>query len=178
MYTINQATGALTAGTVVAAGSSPLSVTVDPSGKFAYAANQDSDNISVYTIDQTTGALTAGTAVAAGTGPVSVTVDPSGKFAYATNFASDTITVYTINQTTGALTTTGTISARNGPASMAMTSGVAPISYTPKFAYAANSSSNNISVYTINQTTGALTAGTEVAAGSNPTSIITVVLFQ
>ena len=39
VYTINQATGALTAGTAVAAGSDPYSVTVDPSGKFAYAAN-------------------------------------------------------------------------------------------------------------------------------------------
>ena len=39
VYTINQATGALTAGTAVAAGSYPISITVDPSGKFAYAAN-------------------------------------------------------------------------------------------------------------------------------------------
>jgi 6-phosphogluconolactonase (cycloisomerase 2 family) len=56
----------------VAAGTNPYSVTVDPSGKFAYAANFNSNNISVYTIDQTTGALTAGTPVAAGTGPISI----------------------------------------------------------------------------------------------------------
>jgi hypothetical protein len=43
----------------------------------------------------------------------------------------------------------------------------------PRFAYAANYSSNNISVYTINQTTGALTAGTKVAAGTTPTSVTT-----
>ncbi|MFZ3091342.1 MAG: beta-propeller fold lactonase family protein [Nitrospirota bacterium] len=73
MYTINQTTGALTAGTAVAAGTYPRSVTVDPSGKFAYAANENSSDISVYTINQTTGALTAGTAVAAGTWPTSVT---------------------------------------------------------------------------------------------------------
>jgi 3-carboxy-cis,cis-muconate lactonizing enzyme. len=53
----------LTAGTAVAAGTNPSSVTVDPSGKFAYAANVGDNTISVYTIDQTTGALTAGTAV-------------------------------------------------------------------------------------------------------------------
>jgi 6-phosphogluconolactonase (cycloisomerase 2 family) len=72
VYTINQITGALTAGTAVAAGTAPYSVTVDPSGKFAYVANEGSANISVYTINQTTGALTAGTAVAAGSGPISV----------------------------------------------------------------------------------------------------------
>ena len=56
----------------MAAGTAPYSVTVDPSGKFAYVANEGSANISVYTINQTTGALTAGTAVAAGSGPISV----------------------------------------------------------------------------------------------------------
>jgi 3-carboxy-cis,cis-muconate lactonizing enzyme. len=47
----------------VAAGTNPASVTVDPSGQFAYAENVGDNAISVYTIDQTTGALTAGTAV-------------------------------------------------------------------------------------------------------------------
>ena len=49
-------------------------ILLDPTGKFAYAANYTSNNVSVYTIDQTSGVLTAvGTAVAAGTGPYSVT---------------------------------------------------------------------------------------------------------
>jgi len=33
-------------------------VTVDPSGKFAYVANNFSNSISMYTINATTGALT------------------------------------------------------------------------------------------------------------------------
>jgi len=69
VYTIDQTTGALTAGTPVAAGSDTYSVTVDPSGRFAYAPSEGSNTISVYTIDQTTGALTAGTPVTAGTTP-------------------------------------------------------------------------------------------------------------
>ncbi|MGA3282703.1 MAG: beta-propeller fold lactonase family protein [Smithella sp.] len=40
-----------------------------------------------------------------------------------------------------------------------------------KFAYTANSGSNNISVYTINQTTGALTYVTSAATGSYPVSV-------
>ena len=171
VYTINQTTGALTAGTAVAAGTYPASVTVDPSGKFAYVANWSSNNVSVYTIDQTTGALTPGTAVAAGTNPTSVTVDPSGKFAYVTNYVSNNVSVYTIDQTTGALTPASTISTQNYPSSIVMVGGSAAVTYVPKFAYVANSASSNVSVYTIDQTTGALTAGTAVAAGTYPYSV-------
>ena len=48
----------------------PMSVSVDPSGRFAYVANSDSDNVSAYTINASTGALTSiGAAVTAGTVP-------------------------------------------------------------------------------------------------------------
>ena len=40
-----------------------------------------------------------------------------------------------------------------------------------KFVYVANCGSNDISAYTINVTTGALTAGTAVVAGTNPASV-------
>ena len=166
VYTINQATGELTAGTAVAAGTGPRSVTVDPTGRFAYVANSGTNNISVYTINQTTGALTAGTAVAAGTGLESITIDPTGNFAYAANDSSGNIYAYSIDQITGALTPTGIVHALNNPLSIAITTGVTAQPYLPKFAYATNYNSNNISVYTINQTTGALTAGTAVAAGT------------
>ena len=86
-----------------ATGTKPASVAVNPSGKFAYAANWGSNDISVYTINATTGALTAGTAVAAGTNPSSVAVEPAGKFVYVANEIDSTISVYTINAATGAL---------------------------------------------------------------------------
>ena len=76
-YAINPTTGALTAvtGSPFAAGTNPRSVTVDPTGRFAYAANQNSNNVSAYTINGTTGALTpiTGSPFAAGASPVSVT---------------------------------------------------------------------------------------------------------
>ena len=57
-----------------AAGSQPQSVTVDPSGKYAYVAN-DGGNVSQYTIDASgrLAAMTPAATVAAGTSPVSVT---------------------------------------------------------------------------------------------------------
>ena len=66
-YTLNTSTGALTPIDVdavtsgiqnFAAGTGPISVTVDPSSKFAYVANAGSNDISAYTIQPTTGALT------------------------------------------------------------------------------------------------------------------------
>jgi 6-phosphogluconolactonase (cycloisomerase 2 family) len=58
MYTINAGSGALTSKGTIPAGLSPISIAIDPSGKFAYVANFDSHNVSMYRIDAATGALT------------------------------------------------------------------------------------------------------------------------
>jgi 6-phosphogluconolactonase len=81
-YTIDSTTGALNpvTGSPFTAGSCAISVAVDPSGKFAYVANE-SGGVSAYTINSTTGALNPVGSFTAGSLPVAVTVDPSGKFA-------------------------------------------------------------------------------------------------
>ena len=121
------------------------SVTVDPSGKFAYAANESSNNISVYTINQTTGALVAGTAVATGTYPTSVVtvLVGSSEFAYVTNSGDGTIWFYSINSSNGNLTYLGKVTTGMYPASVT----VDPLG---RFAYVANMGGGNISVYKIN----------------------------
>jgi 6-phosphogluconolactonase (cycloisomerase 2 family) len=74
VYTIYSTIGGgLIPGTAVAAGDGPRSVTIHPSGRFAYVANYNSNDILVYAISQTTGALTLRTTVSAGTCPISVT---------------------------------------------------------------------------------------------------------
>src|ERR1700733_5793423 len=154
MYTINSTTGALTFTGMIAAGSGPDSVAVDPAGKFAYVANFDSNDVSMYTIDATSGALASIGTIAAGPGPYSVAVDPGGKFAYVANWtgndADGSVSMYTIDDTTGVLTPTGTIATELSPPSIA-------IHPSGKFAYVTNSSSNSVSMYTIDATTGVLT---------------------
>src|SRR5208282_308395 len=115
MYTINSTTGALTSNGMIAAGTGPDSVAVDPGGKFAYVTNSLSNDVSMYTIDATTGALTSIGSIAAGTNPYSVAVDPAGNFAYVTNFNSNDVSMYTIDATTGALTSIGSIAAGTNP---------------------------------------------------------------
>ena len=176
-YTINGTTGALTqiASSPFAAGTQPNSVTVDPSGKFAYVANTGG-NVSAYTINATSGVLTpvAGSPFAAGANPLSVTVDPSGTFVYVANAGNpgpngssgNNVSAYTLNATTGALTEVAGSPFAAGGAPQSV-----KVDPSGKFAYVANMS--GISAYTITATSGALTpvAGSPFAAGGGPDSV-------
>ena len=192
-YTINNAASGVlsTTGTPQPTGSQPYSVSVDPTGRFAYVANLSSNNISAYKIDTgptTPGALIAidandaisgyQAAIATGPTPASVTVHPSGKFAYVVNQANNTagnsISAYSINTTTGALSAidaNGAVSGTQASIATGTTPYAVTVDPTGKFAYVANGTDSNVSVYTINQTSGALTAGTAVSAGTVPISI-------
>lgn len=154
----------------------PESVAVDPSGKFAYVPNGggESNGVAMYTISATTGALTSTGMVPVDGFPVSVVVHPSGKFAYAANAnntaeSAGNVSMYTINATTGALTSlgtiaTGTIAAEPNPNSMV-------VDPTGTFAYVANFLSNDVSMYSIDTTTGVLTSVGLIDAGTNPLSV-------
>jgi 6-phosphogluconolactonase (cycloisomerase 2 family) len=169
-YTINRSTCALraVAGSPFAAGRSPTSVTVDPSGQFAYVGN--GGDVSAYTINSSTGALraVAGSPFPAGNFPSSVTVDPSGRFAYATNYYGGNVSAYTINSSTGALSKLAgsPFAAGNNPDSVA-------VDPSGQFAYVANDGDDTVSAYTINSSTGALSelAGSPFAAGNAPHSV-------
>jgi 6-phosphogluconolactonase len=159
------------------AGASSAAPSPDNVAGFVYVANFAGNNVSAYTINDSTGALSeiAGSPFAAGIGPTSVAIDPSGKFAYVANGGSfdftDTISVYTINPATGALTSVGAASAGR--------SSLRSITVDPsgKFIYTTSggsrTSSFDVSAYTINATTGALSvaAGSPFFAGTNPSSV-------
>ena len=161
-YRINAATGALTqiSGSPFPAGTSPQAVAVDLSGKFAYVANSSSNNVWAYTINSASGALSlvAGTPFAAPAGPKAVAVDPSGKFVYVTGSKSNSAAAYSLNPTTGALTqlAPGKFRTRVSPSSIALSAGSAAVTYTPKFAYVANQTTDNVSAFSVSATTGAL----------------------
>ncbi len=182
VYSENTASGQLQANNnyyyFVAAGINPISVTVDPTGQFAYVANFGSNNVSAYRIDASTGALTAvGAAVATGANPQSVTVDPTGQFAYVANYGSNDVSAYRIDASTGALTP---IDCGGGIGCIGtnFAAGLSPSSITVdptgRFAYVTNRFANNVAAYSIDASTGALTAVGAVATGTNPSSVITV----
>lgn len=180
MYTIDATSGALTStGTVVApcapppspGSCAPWSVAIDPSGMFAYVADEGGfapTSVSLYSVNSATGSLTfVGLTTATGRAST-VTVDPSGKFAYVGDVSNgfpgedNNVAIYSINA--GALTFVETVAAGLSPISIA-------IDPFGRFAYVANSDSNDVSMYTINATTGALTSIGPVAVGTNPSCV-------
>ena len=173
----------------------PQSIALDPTGKFAYVmdggSGGDGGYVSMYTINPTTGALASigppvstygyGVYYGSGVNAGSVAVDPLGKFAYVTNTgdvydygdgADGSIAIYAINATTGALTSTGTING-NCPGLCIPSSVVVDpsgrLAYVPN-GYVANGY-DNVAMYTINSTTGALTSIGTIAAGTDPLSV-------
>ena len=163
--------------TISAGGISPQSISVDPTGKFAYTANNGcadafTGNVSMYIIDTTTGRLSL-IGPPADTGdfdPLSVAIDPSSKFVYVASWgggdSAGSLAMYTINATSGTLTSTGFID------------GVCPGLCAPwsvavhpsgKFAYVGDEGGfapTGVSMFAIDGTTGSLSSiGTVVAGG-------------
>jgi len=160
---------------------SPVSIALDSAGKFAYVATAGCDGlgyVSEYTINPTTGALTPIGSVAStqDSNAESVTVDPFGKFVYVANsgdgFVSDgSVAMFTINPTTGALASIGKISGNCPGLCVPLSVGLDP---SGQFAYVPNGDGlvpNNIAVYTINPTSGALTATQGIVVAGFPRSV-------
>lgn len=127
-----------------------------------YTANGTA-NVSAFTVNPSSGALTpvAGNPQAI---PVSsyVSIDSQGKFLFVTESAG--VAVYPINKTTGALGVAATgspFAAGSNPYSVS-------VDPTGQFVYVGNDTSANVSEFTLNGTTGVLTAvtGSPVAAGN------------
>lgn len=168
--------GALTAAAspIVAAGTAPASITLDPTGKYAYVANTTpaggSGNISMYGV--ASGVLSPMTpaTVTAGSRPVYVVTDPSGKYAYVAN-QGDSISQFTIGAG-GMLSPLSTLTAATGSRPDSIT-----LDGSGHFAYVTNRGTptvpqNTIAQYTIG-TNGILAPMTPatVAAGSAPANL-------
>ena len=163
---VDAGTGALSevAGSPFAAGLDPQSVTVDPTGRFAYVANRQSADVSAYVIDAGTGALSeiAGSPFAGGIGYASIR--PAGLPSW--------------RAATPSRPTPLTPQMGRSPPSRPSRRGAVPTPVTVdpsgKFAYVANLGGNDISAYAIDPANGALASiGAAVPAGTRPTAIAT-----
>jgi 6-phosphogluconolactonase len=154
-------------------GSFSLTLAVSPSSKFVYAVG--GGNISAFSVNATTGKLTSvkGSPFPAGDDDYYVTMDPAGTRLYVTNvIGSNEVWTYKIAEN-GALTVLNKVRTPQMAGPVALLTGSAAVTYTPKFAYVANGASNNISAYTIQATNGHLTAlsGSPAATGTTPSSV-------
>jgi DNA-binding beta-propeller fold protein YncE len=101
------ANGALTFEGAYAAGNTPVSLAIDPGGKYLFAANSVDSNLSSFTISGT--ALSSIGTYAAGSQPSAVLVDPNlGQYVYVTNFLGSngvgTVSGFALNPASGGLT--------------------------------------------------------------------------
>jgi DNA-binding beta-propeller fold protein YncE len=162
-------TGLLALASTANTGTNPCTITIDPSGKFAYVTNTDDLTISQYTIGAN-GALTDNgtTTITTGFGPNSLTVDPGGKYAYVTNYAGmlagqdGTVSKFTIGAD-GKLSGEATVTyAGANPWFVA-------IRPSGDYAYVIDHDAALVLLYNINLVNGSLTAaGVPIVTGTGP----------
>jgi 6-phosphogluconolactonase len=158
-YSIDGKTGALTALTTspfAFSGTEVYSTSTDPAGKFLFLSGANNDQVTVFAIDQTTGALTTVGSFSTGFFAAYATTDGLGKFLYVTagNLGTQEA-VYAIGST-GSLTLVSTLSISVAQLK-GEPSGQFMLGVTGNGANNGTGSDNHVYVYSINQTTGALT---------------------
>ena len=182
VYQLDPATGDISGPTdTKPVNGNPIQIVVHPTGKFIYVVNEvrfgsPVGNISGFSIDTGNGALTSlgTTADSAGAPATALAFAPSGQFAYVTylhavstpvsNTFWDTVQTYQVSPTSGLFSTNPIGSAPTGdnPWALAVTPG-------GHFAYVASLSTqgsvNELSIYSINQTSGVLTLKSSVSMG-------------
>lgn len=160
-FTVDLNNGALSAnGDSVGTGAAPSAIAVTPTINAVFVANSGSNSISSYTINAD-GSLTAVSGTAAtGTTPMGLAMDPAGKFLFAANQGSSNVSVFSINGT--GLTAVPGSPFTTIPVGLSYPNGTLPVAVTVsasgKFLYVANQLANFVSAFSINPTSGALTA--------------------
>lgn len=156
-------------------GADPASIAIPQSGKFLYAANSGSNDVTAFSIGAT-GLLSRIAPSGANANPIStggkvpkdVAISPNGSFLYVANSGSDNLTVFQIGAN-GLLTLVMPAGSNTNPVS---TGGTTPnalmISLDGRFLYAANGG-GNVSVFTIGGD-GLLTLVPSAAGNLNPVS--------
>ncbi len=175
-YSINAGALQPVAGSPFPVGHGPLAIAVDPAEQFLYVTNTPDSTFSVLAIDPTTGALTniVGSPfnvvqinnTGAATGPVSIAVHPSGTLLYIANQITGDITFYSV-ASTGVPTEMTTSPLASGR-------GINFVVPDPggNFLFLGDQTNKNISVYSINPTTGGLTFNSLVTTGVGATQMV------
>jgi 6-phosphogluconolactonase (cycloisomerase 2 family) len=165
------ASGALTPGTIMAAGAKPCSIAVTESGRFVYVANSVDNTVAAFAIDPVTWQLSSVGSYPAGTAPSRVKVDPTGKFVFVSSRDSAELFTFPIDDATGELSARTSLLVRGSPVDVAVVPGDRPTTTVPRFAHAAAAFSGDVTSYSIDPATGELTQTGVVLTGDMPSAI-------
>ena len=171
----------LSSATPTPAGSGPTGMVIDPTGKFLLVTNVFSNDVSVFEIDSGSGALTevTGSPFFAHANPTEILITASGKFVYVSNPTLGRVTAFTFSSTSGALAEVPLSPFLSGDGALGLA-----VDGSEHFLYVANPSASNlpalsnvgnVSAFSIDQTTGALTQLTgspfTASVGNNPAEL-------
>ncbi len=164
VYKLDPATAKLTPNdpphVAVKPGSGPRHFAFHPSGKFAFACEEMTSEVTAFAYDAAQGVLkelqTLSTLPAdykeKGNSTAEVQVHPSGKFVYVSNRGHDSLAIFAIDEATGKLTAVG----------HQATGGKTPRNFgidpTGQYIVACNQSTGTIQLFKIDPSTGKLTA--------------------
>ena len=135
---------------------------VDPSNRFALAADLGTDRIVIYELNTTDGSLTPHdppfTSVRAGSGPRHIAWHPNGRYAYAIQELSNEIIVFSWDSSKGALEELQTVPTLPASFKDASTAAEIAVHANGKFLYASNRGHDSIASFAVDPQTGKLTA--------------------
>jgi len=150
-------------------------------GDFFFVANSGADNISEFSIEATSGALlSVGPPVTAERGPSGITstiADPyfDSSYLYVSNGRSNDVSAFAVDAASGALTAVpgSPFAAGTSPGAVGVSASTGCTTrgghcHTDEYLYVANSGSDTVSEYQIDQSTGFLTPIASSATGSRP----------
>jgi 6-phosphogluconolactonase len=138
------------------------SINVDPANHFAFAADLGLDKVIVYKLDTAKGTLTPNeppaALVAPGSGPRHFAFHPSGKYAYVINEMLCTVTAFSYDPEKGVLKEIQTITTLPHEVKAGYSTAEVVVHPSGKFLYGSNRGHHSIAVFSIDETTGKLTA--------------------
>ncbi len=150
----------------------PHSIRPDPSNRFVFVPNRTGQIISQFKLDADTGKLTPNTPDAvptpAGTGPRHIDFHPTAPFAYVINETNSTVTAYKFDRDKGTLTSMQIVSTI--PPGFTGTNATADMHVHPngRLLFGANRGHGSLAIFTIDVTTGMLTAAGHQLTGGTP----------
>jgi 6-phosphogluconolactonase (cycloisomerase 2 family) len=163
VFVVNPTTGGLSAvaGSPFATGVGPHALAFSPGGGLLATANAGASTVSVFVVDPTTGTLTpvSGSSLATGGDPWSIAFSPDGSLLATANQTGNSVSMFAVNQTTGALTAvTGSPFAVH-VSNLLTESFASSVAFSPGggLLATADPGSSAVSVFAVDQATGALT---------------------
>jgi len=149
------------------------SITVDPTNRYAFAADLGLDRILIYRLDLDQGKLLPNeepwAEVHAGAGPRHFAFHPNGRYAYVINELDNTLMAFAYDATRGTLRTVQTVSTLPDDFEGTSYCAEVQVASSGKFVYGSNRGHDSIAIFAVDEATGQVTlVGLEPTQGKFP----------